>query len=95
MSSEVINRPPEYRIDIRPLIEIPFWRLEGYEVVVPEESSPERRPISAVPVVWRNRPDAPPASACSRLGANCPRLRAALTLPREGREIDVDRIVRR
>jgi formylglycine-generating enzyme required for sulfatase activity len=93
---EVINRPPEYRIDIRPLIEIPFWRLEGYESVVPEESSPERRPISAVPVVWRHRPDAPPAIRLLAPWRELqPRLRAALALPREGREIDVDRIVRR
>lgn len=94
---EVINiRPPEYQIDIRPLIEIPFWRLEGYEVVVPEESSPERRPISTEPVVWRHRPDAPPAIHLLAPWRELqPRLRAALAEAREGREIDVDRIVRR
>ena len=92
----ILVRPPEYQIDARPLIEIPFWCLEDYEAVVPEEPSPERRTIPVETVVWRNRPPAPPAL---RLLASWrelqSRLRIALAEPREGQEIDVDRIVRR
>ena len=86
--------PPE--IQAGPLTQIPFWRLEGYESVVPEESGPERRTIPAEPVVWRNRPEAPPAIRLLAPWRELqPRLRAALAEPREGREIDVNLIVRR
>ncbi len=86
--------PPE--IQTKPLIEIPFWRLEGYESVAPEEPGPERRTIPAEPVVWRHRPDAPPAIRLLAPWRELqPRLRAALAEPREGREIDVGLIVRR
>ena len=86
--------PPE--IQTKPLIEIPFWRLEGYESVAPEEPGPERRTIPAEPVVWRHRPDAPPTIRLLAPWRELqPRLRAALAEPREGREIDVSLIVRR
>ena len=76
--------------------DIPFWRLEGYESVVPEEPDPKRRPIPAEPVVWGNRPEAPPAIRLLAPWRELqPRLRAALAEPREGREIDVNLIVRR
>ncbi|MCU0875875.1 MAG: hypothetical protein MUE50_26385, partial [Pirellulaceae bacterium] len=92
----ILVRPPEYQIDVRTLIEIPFWRLEGYESVVPEELDPKRRPIPAEPIVWRNRPETPPAiRLLAAWRALQPRLRAALAEPREGREIDVNLIVRR
>lgn len=92
----ILVRPPEDQIDVRPLIEIPFWRLEGYESIVPEEPSPERRPISDEPVEWRSRPTAPPAIRLLAPWRELQlRLRAALAEPREGREIDVNLIVRR
>ena len=76
--------------------QIPFWRLEGYKPVVPEEPGPERRPISAEPVVWRNRPHALPALRLLAPWRELQlRLRAALATLREGREMDVDLIVRR
>ncbi|MDS4040134.1 MAG: formylglycine-generating enzyme family protein [Candidatus Competibacter sp.] len=91
----ILVRPPEYQIDVRPLIDIPFWRLEGHEPVASEEPGP-KPPPPAEPVVWRNRPDAPPAIRLLAPWRELqPRLRAALAEPREGREIDVNLIVRR
>ena len=79
-----------------PLIPIPFGRLEGYESVVPEEPGSERRQISTAPVIWRNRPDTPPAVHLLAPWRTLQlRLHTALVKSREGRAIDIKRIVRR
>ena len=81
-------------IQIRPLIETPFWRLEGYESVVSEE--PERPPIAVETISWRNPPQTPPIIHLLAPWRELQlRLRVALAAPREGREIDVNLIVRR
>ncbi len=89
----VVVKQPE--IQIGPLIEIPFWRLEGYESVA-EEPGNEPPPIPVKTIGWRNRPEAPPAIRLLAPWRELqPRLRAALAEPREGREIDINLIVRR
>ncbi|MCP5134878.1 MAG: hypothetical protein H6976_15120 [Gammaproteobacteria bacterium] len=94
MGSITITVQPE--IQTKPLIEVPFWRLEGYKAVVPEEPSDERQPVPVEPVIWRNRPEALPTIRLLAPWRELqPRLRAALAEPREGREIDINRIVRR
>ncbi len=86
--------PPE--IQAGPLTQIPFWRLEGYEAVVPEEPDPKCRPVPTEPVLWRHRPTAPPVIRLLAPWRELqPRLRRALAKPREGRDFDIDLILRR
>ena len=85
--------PPE--IKVRPLLDVPFWRLETYEVVS-EEPDEKRPPIPVETIGWRNRPPDPPVIRLLAPWRELQmRLRAVLAAPREGLEIDIDLTVRR
>ncbi len=82
-------------IQVRPLVDTPFWRLEAYEPV-PEEPGDERRPVPVKPIGWHDRPQHPPAIRLLAPWRELQmRLRAALAEPREGAEVDLDAVVQR
>lgn len=52
------KQEPVVFAESRPLVDIPFWRLESYGTVA-ESRAPEL-PAAASPVIWKNRPTEPP-----------------------------------
>jgi hypothetical protein len=87
--------PPEPTVEPKPLIDLPFWRLEAVEYLqAPESASGSLEPATALPE-WTERPPAAIPQPLARWPELLPRLRRALARTMESRDLDVPTIVRR
>ncbi len=89
-------QPPSGFAEPRPLMAVPFWRLEAAEMVVDADAEERlKTPQVSAPVEWKNRPTQPPR--CHLLAPwreLQPRLRQAATEHQDGLAIDMDAVVR-
>ncbi|MCB1795114.1 MAG: hypothetical protein KDJ70_11955, partial [Candidatus Competibacteraceae bacterium] len=97
--SETINAklttesPPEPEVVSRPLVDVPFWRLETVEYLQapkPTNNGPEL--VAALPE-WTERPAVAIPQPLARWPELLPRLRGTLARKMESRDLDVPAIV--
>jgi hypothetical protein len=78
----------------KPLIEVPFWVTERFEVVT--ETELQETPVEDVDVTWDTRPtQTPPIRLLAPWRELQPHLRKEATELRETKEVDIPAIVRR
>ena len=85
----------EPTVEPKPLIDLPFWRLEGVEYLqAPESGGRELEPVISLPE-WTERPPAATPQPLASWPELLPRLRGALARTTESHDLDVPAIVRR
>ena len=82
-------------MESKPLIDLPFWRLEAVKYLqAPKLSRSSFEPASALPE-WTERPPAAIPQPLARWPELLPRLRRVLARTTESRDLDVPAVVRR